>query len=344
MTAASIEKKVRFQYVDMVRGIAMICIIIGHLKEPSINRVVFTFHVPIFYFITGFFLSDKKDTLAFIKNKARTLLVPYAVTCGVMILVGTLIGLHNGNAGEPFLKWLYASVYGAGDTYNEPFYIKGIGAIWFLWATFWGSVFLRISLKFNKYVRIAFIIGLFVAGFWSRELCWFPLSIQAGACATLFMYMGFLLKRSKDVLSGLSVEVKTAGIIAAAFIWLQFIVNFKSFWLVHCDIGRGVIDVLGCICACALVTYVSFVAEKKNFFLVRPLAIVGKYSLLVLCIHIVELSFVPWSRMTDILVSHGMPAQLELAFVITSKLVLIFVLAFLLTKLKPVRIVMNLGR
>ena len=62
----------------------MISIIIGHLGEPSINRVVFTFHVPVFFFITGYFLSDRKSIKDFIKNKARTLLVPYALTCAVI--------------------------------------------------------------------------------------------------------------------------------------------------------------------------------------------------------------------------------------------------------------------
>ena len=109
------------------------------------------------------------------------------------------------------------------------------------------------------------------------------------------MYMGFLLKRSKDVLSGLSVEVKTAGgtIEAAAFIWLQIYSEFlnPSGWFIV-SIGRGVIDVLGLYMCLCFGDICVICCGKKNFFLVRPLALVGlKYSLLVLCIHIVELSF-----------------------------------------------------
>ncbi len=335
------QVKKRLQYVDMARGIAMICIVLGHLKNPILNRFVYTFHVPIFYFITGFFTNDKKPVGEFVKNKAKTLLVPYAVTCGVMILIGTLIGLHNGD-GSAFGKWVYAAVYGAGDTWQDPFYIKGIGAIWFLWATFWGSIFLRISLKFNKVARKIFIFGLFVAGYYSRFYIWLPLSIQAGACAVLFMYMGYLLKKSSETLHKIPTEVKIFGFIFAVIVWLNFIGSFQSFWLVHCDIGRGIVDIFGTMCACSVLMFLCWFAERKNFFLVKPLALIGKYSLIFLCVHITELTFVPWWKMAEHFTGiTGLPEWTQLAFVITGKLVTDLFITWVCVKIKPVRKIMG---
>ena len=88
------SKTKRLQYVDIARGIAMICIILGHLGNPAINRVVFTFHVPIFFFITGYFTSTKRSLPEFTKNKIRTLLVPYAISCLAIIILGTMLGAH----------------------------------------------------------------------------------------------------------------------------------------------------------------------------------------------------------------------------------------------------------
>lgn len=130
------SKTKRLQYIDIARGIAMICIILGHLGNPSINRVVFTFHVPIFFFITGYFTSTKRSLPEFTKNKIRTLLVPYAISCLAIIILGTMLGAHYGDAASAFKGWLSASLYGAGDSYTVPFTIKGIGAIWFLWQLF----------------------------------------------------------------------------------------------------------------------------------------------------------------------------------------------------------------
>ena len=190
----------RLQYIDIAKGIAMICIILGHMGNANINRVVFTFHVPIFFFITGYFISDKCEVNIFVRNKVRTLIIPYIITCFAIVIIATLQGSICGDAIVEIKKWSYASVYGAGDSYTNPFYIPGIGAIWFLLATFWGSIFLRISLNFNKYIRLFSIAAIFAIGYYSRKLFWFPLSIQAGACATLFMYMGNLLNLTKDII------------------------------------------------------------------------------------------------------------------------------------------------
>lgn len=340
MTETQQVKKLRLQYVDIARGIAMICIILGHLGNPSINRVVFTFHVPIFFFITGYFTSTKRSLPEFTKNKARTLLVPYAMACLVIIILGTLLGLHYGNAADAFKGWIYASIYGAGDSYTVPFYIKGIGAIWFLWATFWGSVFLRISLDFNKYTRVFSIFALFALGCYTRRLFWFPLSIQAGACATLFMYMGYLLRQNKDTLLAIPKEAKAFSTVLAFVTWFSFMKNFQSFWLVHCDIGRGMVDVLGCICACACVIMISKFIDDRMSFIGRPLACFGRYSLLVLCVHIIELDLFPWWHVAWKLVQHGvLPANYisQLLFIIAGKLVIDLGLAFILSRIPLAR-------
>ena len=46
----------RNKTLDIAKGIAMISIILGHLSVWRINCVVFTYHIPIFYLITGYFL------------------------------------------------------------------------------------------------------------------------------------------------------------------------------------------------------------------------------------------------------------------------------------------------
>ena len=260
--------------------------------------------------------------------------------CLAIIILGTLLGAHYGDAASAFKGWLSASLYGAGDSYTVPFYIKGIGAIWFLWATFWGSIFLRISLNFNKSSRVIAIFGLFALGYYTRKLFWFPLSIQAGACATLFMYMGYLLKQNKDALNSLPKEAKIFGSGFAFVTWISFMKNFQSFWLVHCDIGRGMVDIFGCICACAMVILISRVIEEKLSFIGKPLAYFGKYSLLILCVHIVELDLFPWWRIAWKLVQHNiLPATYlsQLVFVIAGKLIIDMGCAFIMSKIPFVR-------
>lgn len=329
--------KNRLKYIDIAKGIAIICIILGHLENANINRIVFTFHVPIFFFITGCFTNKKKSIGAFIKEKVRTLLVPYVLTCLLIILIGSIEGYILGDFASAFIRWCYASIYGAGDSYMEPFYIPAIGALWFLLAIFWGSCFLRISLNFSKYLRISFILLLFIVGYYSRLICWFPLSIQAGACATLFLYIGFLYNEMKNLIFSLPKEIKLFGLVWFLFTWYEFIRDFQSFWLVHCDIGRGIIDIWGCVCACSIVIVVSKFIEQKSRIIGNILAECGKYSLLVLCVHIIELNLFPWWKIANKLVELGMSEKLQLSFIITSKLLLDLLSVYVLSKMRFVR-------
>lgn len=47
----------------------------------------------------------------------------------------------------------------------------------------------------NEKLRAVIVIYVFCVGYYSRNICWFPLSIQAGCTALLFLYFGFLIKR-----------------------------------------------------------------------------------------------------------------------------------------------------
>ena len=54
-------EKNRKQFLDVARGLAIICIVLGNLGQGSIHRVVFTFHVPIFFLISGYFISAESS-------------------------------------------------------------------------------------------------------------------------------------------------------------------------------------------------------------------------------------------------------------------------------------------
>lgn len=329
----------RVQYIDIARGIAILCIILGHQGISDVNRVVFTFHVPIFFFITGYFINDKLGIKDFIKNRVRTLLVPYALMCVLMIVLATFLAWYREkDVLVTIQEWVFASLYGAGDTYYEPFYIKKIEGLWFLWAMFWGSIFMRISMRMKPMVRMIFILGLFGIGYWTAHyIFWFPLSIQAGCCATLFIYVGYLAKQAKPIYQELSSEVKAGGVILSLLLWGNFVQNFESFWLVHCDMGRGIIDFVGSICGCYLLILLSKGIEKHCKHLTRLFAHLGRYSLLVLCVHILELKVIPWKLVRESLMAGWGIEELQVRYMLAIvRIVLVVILSFICSKINIV--------
>ena len=329
----------RVVFIDIAKGIAIISIILGHLGLNEINRVVFTFRIPIFFIITGYFINKKYTIKEFINNKFKRLIIPYFITSFLIIIISLFslkifLGVNILNT-LGVREWLIATIYGAGDNHIFLGYkYRAIGAIWFLWASFWASTFIRISLEFKKEYRILFITVLFLIGYYTSKIIWFPLSIQAGFCATLFMYVGYLINIYFDKYKNIYYKYKKYIIIVSFIIWIQFIHNFKSFWLVHCDIGRGFIDIIGCLCACYCIMLLSKIINQKTKIIYKILDFSGKYSLLILCIHLIELNFFRWTNIITINNTLNISSHHLIIFIAFGKIIFDIGLAYILSKNK----------
>ncbi len=75
-----IMKEKRLDYIDIAKGLGMLAIIWGHIMESGATNVfVYSFHIPLFFFISGVvFRKDKYITFwSFMKRRIKTLIIPY---------------------------------------------------------------------------------------------------------------------------------------------------------------------------------------------------------------------------------------------------------------------------
>lgn len=65
---------------DCLRGILILLVVIGHSGTDTLHDIIFLFHMPLFFILSGFFLQiEKLISRLYLKNKTVTLLVPYFV-------------------------------------------------------------------------------------------------------------------------------------------------------------------------------------------------------------------------------------------------------------------------
>ena len=69
--------KERINWIDQARGFAIFMVVYGH-TFPFIEKYIYTFHVPLFFCIAGFFHS-KNNSLTIIKIRFKQLIVPYFI-------------------------------------------------------------------------------------------------------------------------------------------------------------------------------------------------------------------------------------------------------------------------
>lgn len=289
----------RVASMDIAKGIAILCVILGHSADVGVPKDViafcFTFHMPLFFIVSGYFTRpDVALDRGYVKKCARAMLYPYLVTGLIvvaLILLKALAFHHEAPLGEA-LSALVAVAYGAGaGTAALPAGVPAIGAIWFLLAMFWAKIFLAAANKtpYTPWV----VVGLFAVGYVSKVV-WLPFSIQAGLCAVLFMYIGQKIREAGLLERGAIHPVLWAAI---GGMWLYTIVYGGGLCMVENQYYDGiVVDVLGGVCGTLCVVRASQFIEARVAPLGTALEKLGAVTLPVFCMHLVEMDTFPWGH------------------------------------------------
>ena len=97
----------RIRWIDAAKGIGLLCVILGHLHIPLVDTWVYFFHMPLFFFLSGFvFSGGKYDFQTFLKKKLRSLVLPYFTLGGVIFLFWCLLYVMEGRPGDDYLQML----------------------------------------------------------------------------------------------------------------------------------------------------------------------------------------------------------------------------------------------
>lgn len=286
-------------YFDVAKGIAILCIIFGHMGIVRVNSLVFTFHVPIFFFISGYFLNEKRPIKEYFVEKAKQLLIPYYVTC-ICIILG--IGIRDIVMGAKFTSiwgsiriWILAGLYGSGGIIeHQPTFVIGIGAIWFLPALLFSLIIVRYLIQF-QFGGIG-IVAIAYIGYKMTDFIWLPMSIQSGMFASIFVYLGWLARKKK-----LMENKVPDGILAILTgIWLLCILYGGEFYIVQNYLKNGLLDIIGAVAASYLVILFSKFLSEHVGYIANILRYYGTNTLIMLCVHTFELKVLSWQWVWNI--------------------------------------------
>ena len=201
--------KKRLAYVDIARGIAIILIVLGHSITYSQNckiiyKIIYSFHVALFFIISGYTYKIKKEEsfLVFIKKKFIRIMVPYYIWALLFIIPFYLFGSSTGDAiGASY------SVFGLKKTLFNILYANGIlfdliqnSALWFLPSLFSMEIIYYHIIKRsdnNKSLTAFFLLlEIFVATITYKFMNFiFPLGINTCLHFGIFFHIGYLIKK-----------------------------------------------------------------------------------------------------------------------------------------------------
>lgn len=193
----------RDEAIDIMRGIAMICVMLGHLDSvpEAVMQWLVPFYVPAFFFITGYLKRDKEYGRSDVLKRFNRLVVPYFGYSGLLVLGYILIHHIKGKEiifslrGILYSRFCLFSNVEAVD--NIFFFTVANSPLWFLTALFVAEVIYMLLSKITKRVGYGCVCFLLVAiGYavtYFRILL--PWSIDTAMIGTVFMIAGNCYKR-----------------------------------------------------------------------------------------------------------------------------------------------------
>lgn len=231
-------KNERETYIDLYRGIGVILMVMGHMKfmyvPNGIGQIVFdsfehyihAFHMPMFFFLSGFCHKKSDATLrTVVVKQAKKLLIPYFIF-GIMQYI--MWRLYIGDSITPLINLFWINTDG----------LAIAGALWFLTALFFVIVFYAFIERFTDnnaiqsvVVVIISLIGCLLPKIVSYRL---PYAIDVAFVGLGFYYLGFILKEYKDnkavdrVLNPNAFELAIFGVINIFLIMYNSSVNMRT--------------------------------------------------------------------------------------------------------------------
>lgn len=283
------ENKNRILWIDVAKGICMISVIAGHLGVTEINKIVFSYHLTVFFILSGYTLKNNL-TAETLSKKFKKLMLPYFVTCIAVTLMDVFncIVLKDTtdfmSITELIAYDLRRSFFASGSikTFGDIEIGGRIGAIWYLPATFFAILVAQLLLKYvaDRKARYAMVIPLALISCISGQFIWLPFSLQSAFLATPLILLGFDLKSS-----GILQKLTPRNVFPCAIVFLSgILINKSPVYYVTASMPDYVLSMVCALAASICVLYLSQLLEGCKI-----LGWIGQNSLYYLCIHLFEL-------------------------------------------------------
>lgn len=282
----------RINWLDRARGIAIILVIIGHANFPEeIRTIVYAFHMPLFFFLSGFLLLKKEENFnLFFVKKVKSLIIPYVSYNIILIIFYWLLWIISKS------QDLYQNIFCKLIAIPMAIRIDDIyeSRLWFLPCLFISNVLICALFKlFNKSLVALFAAGLIFSLIGiglniKYDKLILPWSIDASLMICIFIIVAIII-REKNLLNIILKKkfVVLYFLLYILFTYLNFLYNNnKRIDIYEADYGNYLYFYITSFTGIFIVLKIAY-----NIGTNKMLEFFGKNSLIIYVTHYIYLTF-----------------------------------------------------
>lgn len=189
-------EKQREIWIDVLKGIAIILVVIGHNCSMPFAHFIYTFHMPLFFLISGFLLTPVRAK-KYLKKSFHRLIIPYICFLLLLSFPDFFLAIKENNLEgyKNLAKTLTHRIYG-GQLLTGSF-----GVFWFITVLFFSTNIFNIIIqnpiiKKKKKFEICTFIFILLTGYLIPLLNFkLPWNIGAVPMAICYLYIGYQIRK-----------------------------------------------------------------------------------------------------------------------------------------------------
>lgn len=275
MKTSTNSRQDRISFVDAMKGLAIILMIVNHVPLEGLQwfRFIQVFHMPLFFLLSGY-LYKQRPLSGVVSRNFKKVLLPYILSC-VIIFLGKVF-LYNDKC------WWLSVLWGNSKSLEFLDTSLAVGPLWFLTAFFWAMITVNILERFSNKLSLLLLFVLFSLSIIQARIMGnlLPFGLTTGIGGAVFVYAGIHLKKHPEFF------VNKRYLYAGLFIWLLCVLTGRlaMSWHVY---GLFVLQIIGGIYG-TYICYKFVNSFKEDSLITKCLCYIGANTLSILCIHSID--------------------------------------------------------
>lgn len=295
---------VRLDYIDIAKGIGILAVVWAHILVKGVSHeIIYAFHMPLFFFLSGMlFRPDKYENFfSFVKAKTKRLIIPYLVysilTWAVWVVFRSIRG-EDYDFFKPLLQTLLAQGSGAYLVHNS--------ALWFIPCLFAVELIYYGFVQMKEWATIAFCVFMSVVGsvlmflYGDNYLQIMPWNLDAALFALPFYCAGNVIVAHFSHETIVNWGTEHSMLMLTILLLITPIMIFLATSYGECSMGSSSYNCpLWCFytrafLGCSIVIILSILLSSNNILnnYLSPIKWCGKNSLDIMCLHVPIKGFV----------------------------------------------------
>lgn len=280
------EKRKRIEWVDVVKGMLVPLIILGHTStSEAFITYIYSFHMPLFFLLSGYTARPAKDLKGYGRHIKKSFLHLILPSILVQFLI-EFVSLYKAAGVIKLFSW-----YQIKGTFWRLFWgcawgwaggSPSVGMLWFFFTMFWAKLIWEgVMLLFPK-KHTAILLFLSLIGIWIGPDHYLPQNLDIALMVLVYFCVGNLIRSYQEMET--MKRLKMPAFFAALCFWL-FFANQGTYVELAIESYPGLVtSILESICgAYAFCILGQELAQSE--FLTKVFSFLGRHTLLFVYLH-----------------------------------------------------------